>query len=420
MHYLLLAIIYLIIPVLHFVSFLFELPFFGIAEGVNYGIAIMAFYTIFNHLLITVKLPLFQSIFPYDKNIKLHAFSGIFVLTAVFYHAIFKILVGKYINLISWSLLFLTFLLLSLSALWIDTPMTRAFRKKVLKGKQLSYDLLKSIHAYLFPVMGIFLYLHILDAGLLDTANAFSSGYARIFPIVVLLVVLFSKFRKYFLPLVTLTDNRQVGDISILTFTKPKHRKNTYKAGQFGYIQWCQKGIGKEEHPFSYLSCPSDESIMLGVKGSGDFTRKIATFTKGYQAKINGGFGNFIPNYAARQVVLIGSGIGIVPIISLIRQMKANPLSQKVICFLSVMTREELLLEKELFALQDSNLELHCLIFQEDKILYTAEFFKTYVKEPDLATYYICSSPNVRNIVLRELEKLEVSARQCHYEAFSY
>jgi len=281
---------------------------------------------------------------------------------------------------------------------------------------------MKKIHKVLFLLLGVLLYLHVIDAGMLEMPIPVISIYATILPFIAMGTVLYSLIRKSRLPKMRLIGKRVISDIAVLTFSVEKQKGWSYKAGQFGYLQWRAAGITREEHPFSYLSAPADEKIMLGIKKSGDFTRDLMNMSLGAEAKLNGGFGNFIPDYSRENVVMIGSGIGIVPIISLLRDMLSNPPPSEVLCFLAVNTREELLFEEDLHRITNELPDVHVyyLIYQQDGALFTESLFRESIKNPEKRSYYICSSHNVRTIVLSELGKLNVSRKQCHFEAFSY
>jgi len=429
----LVAFLYVVVPIAQFILFLMDLPFFRLFDTINYFFAIVSYYWIFNHILITIKIPFMQKYFPYDKLVKFHVITGTSLIIAMAYHVLYKIFAGKMIDLLSWGLLILFVGLFTLAILWIEAPIFRRFRRKVLqKTKQTRiarYEILKVTHGYLFAGMGILSFIHILRADMLDSSYLFAAIYPLIHLIIVLSLFLFSKIRKLWLPRFSLISNESVQDTSILTFnptaSRPRLRSHlgiSYSAGQFGYLSWRSPGLPKQEHPFSFLSAPADSGISLGIKGLGDYTDSISSIPPGSVARINGGFGNFVPDYHKGKVCLIGSGIGIVPLVSLIRDMLTNPPMYKVDAFLSVNNRDELLAESDLLAVAKAvpQLNLHLYVFQEDAVLYSGELLKSVLAIPQEYSYYICSSPNVRKILLGALTDMSVKKRQIYFEAFSY
>lgn len=421
-----LLVLYIVLPGIQCILFIMDLPFVTLLDGLNYVFSLFSFSIILNHIVITVKIPWLQNRIPYDKMVKFHVFTGIFVIIAIYFHAAYKILIGKYINLVSWMILALFTVLYVFAILWIEAPFVRKVRRAVLKklGRKsfLAYDTLKFFHGYFFMLLGFLSFLHIRDAGVQYSSFLYVSAYAFWYPVIVLILVLYAKVRKLWIPEMVLVKNTQINGTSILTFRAKDHSPIAYKAGQFGYIRWVSPGLPREEHPFSFLSCPSDETVSLGIKVLGDYTETITKIPQNSRAKIFGGFGNFIPSFSKEKVCLIGSGIGIVPIVSLVRNMINNPPAHEVLCFLAVNTRDELLAEEELVktAAVVKNLSLTLLVYQEDGILYSKDFFREHIPDPESFHYYLCSSMLVRGIVLDSLELLHVPKKRLHFEAFSY
>lgn len=366
-----------------------------------------------------------QKHLPYDKLVKFHVITGTSLIIAMAYHVLYKIFAGKLIDLLSWGLLILFVGLFTLAILWIEAPIFRHLRRKVLKKTKQDriarYEILKVIHGYLFAGMGVLAFIHILRADMLESSYLFAAVYPIIHLIVVLSLFIFSRIRKLRLPRFSLISNNSFHGTNVLTF-KPQTSGFSYSAGQFGYLSWRSPGLPKQEHPFSFLSAPSDTGISLGIKGLGDYTDNISSIPPGSIARINGGFGNFVPDYRKGKVCLIGSGIGIVPIVSLVREMLKHPPIHEVDAFIAVNTRDELLAESEMLAVAETVplLTLHFFVYQEDGIFYSSELLKSVLAAPHDYSFYICSSPNVRKILLGALSDLSVKKRQIYFESFSY
>lgn len=419
-------LMYIGIPLMQVLFYLQELPFFGFFETINYVCSILSFYAIFNHLLISVKIPRMQKFFPYDAMIKIHALSGILLSITIYFHGAFKIIIGKRIEGSTWVLLALWTFLLFLAILWIETPFSRRLRKALLTliptFAKVPYDLMKRIHGYLFIFMGYMVYSHVNEADFMFSSNPFIATYATYYPLAVFAIVAYSKFRKLFLPRLKVAEKRIVADLAVLSLVPVGNRKIHYRAGQYGYFRVMGKSIFEEEHPFSFLSTPGEHEIRVGIKMLGDYTKTIGELEHGSIIRINGGFGNFIPSYLKADTVLIGSGIGIVPLLSLLRHMKYEKPTEKVTAFLSVKSREELLYAEELLELERDipNLSINTFVFEEDGILYSEEVFTNYVKNPAFCNFFLCSSPGVRNIVVKSLKSIGVTDKQIQFEAFSY
>lgn len=95
---LLIGVLYIVLPVVQFSLFLMDLPFFRVFETINYFFAIVSYYWILNHILITIKIPFMQKHLPYDKLVKFHVITGTSLIIAMAYHVLYKIFAGKLID----------------------------------------------------------------------------------------------------------------------------------------------------------------------------------------------------------------------------------------------------------------------------------------------------------------------------------
>lgn len=422
----LIIVLYAIIPGLQSLLYIIDLPFVTFGGAVNYIFSIFTYYAVFSHLLISVKIPMLQRLFPYDRMIKFHAISGIVLTASIYYHGVYKLLIGKLLKPSSIALGILWTVLLFLAVIWIETPLTRRIRsflfKRHQKLKDVSYDLLKDVHNYLFYAFALIAYIHVNESDFLYSSYGFINLYGTYVPIITAAVIVYSRVKMLFLPRMSVVGVRNEAETLVITLEPKKGRKVHYRAGQFGYLKVIKKGMKREKHPFSFLSTPHEQQVLLGIRALGDYTRSLKTLSLGDTVRINGGFGNFIPKNDGNTKVFIGSGIGIVPLVSLIMDMRRNPPKGNVIAFLAVTVREELLFEAKLREIEEEidNLTIHFYVYQEDGILYSAQLFNEQIAHPEKAHYYLCSSTNVRQIVTAELSTLGVRKRQILFEAFSY
>jgi len=92
--------------------------------------------------------------------------------------------------------------------------------------------------------------------------------------------------------------------------------------GQFAWLTFGRSPFSETEHPFSISSHAAQTNpITFTIKELGDFTRTIKTLPVGQRIYLDGPFGNFsIDLYPdANSFVLIAGGIGIAPMMSMLR-----------------------------------------------------------------------------------------------------
>ncbi len=103
------------------------------------------------------------------------------------------------------------------------------------------------------------------------------------------------------------------------------HRLN-FTAGQFAWITFAPRRLLLLDHPFSIASSPLDgDRLRFVIKESGDFTKHIGEIEPGRQVGIDGPHGSFtLADHDADAVILIAGGVGVAPILGLLRDLQAR------------------------------------------------------------------------------------------------
>ncbi|MGL4758491.1 MAG: ferredoxin reductase family protein, partial [Patescibacteria group bacterium] len=100
----------------------------------------------------------------------------------------------------------------------------------------------------------------------------------------------------------------------------PTSQKIKYNPGQFVYVDFHQNGLKGEWHPYSIANYREDGQIRLGIKALGDFSTKVQDIPVGTKVSLKGPYGfisrKLIEN-PQKEIVLLGGGIGITPMISI-------------------------------------------------------------------------------------------------------
>ncbi|MEP3116164.1 ferredoxin reductase family protein [Nisaea sp.] len=99
-----------------------------------------------------------------------------------------------------------------------------------------------------------------------------------------------------------------------------------FEAGQFAWITLGHSPFSLQENPFSISSAPAERpDIRFVIKEVGDSTRRIGDVKRGTVAWLGDAHGNLtLTGRKAKGIALIAGGVGIAPLLSIARQMRAE------------------------------------------------------------------------------------------------
>ncbi len=124
-----------------------------------------------------------------------------------------------------------------------------------------------------------------------------------------------------------LTDVRDAGDETwTLTLRLSGHSGLTFRPGQFAWLSLDRRPFGHREHPFSFSSGTSElPQVSFTVRERGDFTSGISALQPGRTLFLDGPYGHFShTRHQAPGYVFIAGGIGVTPILSMLRTLAAE------------------------------------------------------------------------------------------------
>jgi predicted ferric reductase len=258
-----------------------------------------------------------------DKVYKVHALTGSISLSLLLFHPILLVLkfVPADISLAA------SFLLLSDHSsvnygIFALIGMTLLIYLTFFSN--LKYQLWKFTHEFL----GLFFILAILHVFLVrDTVaqDYIFRGYyiyAAIVSIIGLLgffysLILRNKIARELYQVESIEiSNDSFFDINMVALKKPIK----YMAGQFVFVSFFNKKVGREPHPFSIASRSGSRKIRIIAKNLGDYTDRLRYVQKGDKVKVEGPYGRFFREMSSDQIWLAG-GIGITPFIGMAQDM---------------------------------------------------------------------------------------------------
>lgn len=145
------------------------------------------------------------------------------------------------------------------------------------------------------------------------------------------------------------------GEVHTLILEPVGKELEKWKPGQFAWLTLGHSPYTLREHPFTMSNAPEDgPNVAFSIKPLGDFTAKAVTAEPGAIASIDGPYGAFSIDMEpdAGGFVMIAGGIGITPMISNLRSMKARGDKRPVILLYANSDWDGITFREELEALE--------------------------------------------------------------------
>jgi predicted ferric reductase len=144
-------------------------------------------------------------------------------------------------------------------------------------------------------------------------------------------------------------------DAVCLEFVPNTKHMPVYMPGQFGFLTFFSCHISKEEHPFSITSAPTRTSrLEIIVRTTGDWTHQLKNIQPGDRVLMSGPFGLFSCLHLAekKEIIMIAGGIGITPMLSMLRYMADHNDQRKITLIWSNQTRKHIIFPNEFLNLE--------------------------------------------------------------------
>jgi len=113
------------------------------------------------------------------------------------------------------------------------------------------------------------------------------------------------------------------------------HAGLSYRAGHFAWLNLGHSPFSLHENPFSISSAPAaGPNVSFVIKELGDFTATLGHVQPGTRAFLDGPYGSLtVEGRSEPGVVLVAGGVGIAPMLSILRQMRltGDPREAKLI-----------------------------------------------------------------------------------------
>lgn len=293
------------------------------------------------------------------------------------------------------------------------------FRKEL----KINYDIWKISHsltAILMVVMGM---IHTFGINYYS-ATPLIHGYYIVLIVLAAAAILWLRFFSSYSSLskpYKITDiivmNNATTELKLAFSGGEKDKPINYHSGQIAWLTIRRSRIDYREHPFSIASSDVDQSkISFAIRELGDLTSHIKELKKGETVYVEGGYGIFNPYKLGDEgLILIAGGIGIAPVIGVLRSLDARKDKRKFVLYYGSRDLESIGFYDELNDIATRlNLKLvHVLEKTEDP-----NFEKGYITQDVLTRHFpankerydvfICGPGPMVEIVLPSLKNLGV------------
>ncbi len=221
------------------------------------------------------------------------------------------------------------------------------------------------------------------------------------------------------------------GNAYSLVLKAERHLGFKFHPGQFAWITLWDSPFQDHEHPFSISSSAAHrDRLTFTIKELGDFTGRIKQATVGQYVYVDGPYGSFsIDRHPhAKEFVFIAGGIGITPLMSMLRTMADRGDQRKATLIYANKTIETTTFSEELQELS-GRLNLKQVLVLEappqgwegERGFVTAEVLKRHLpteRGKDQVEIFICGPGPMMDAVERGLGQLGIPVGDYHSERF--
>jgi predicted ferric reductase len=223
---------------------------------------------------------------------------------------------------------------------------------------------------------------------------------------------------------------KERGDTWTLVMQPDGHSGLRFSPGQFAWLTIWGSPFKITGHPFSFSSSAAlaDGRIEMAIRNLGDFTSRISKVPMGKRVYLDGPYGAFTVGEPGHTNVLIAGGIGITPMMSMMRTFADRGDRRSIILLYGNRDWESITFREELETLKArlSLTVVHVLQdlpagWTEERGFITAEILKRHVPPPYFDhEYFICGPDAMMYTIESALKSLGVPLSRYHSERYSF
>ena len=177
--------------------------------------------------------------------------------------------------------------------------------------------------------------------------------------------------------------------------------------------------LGEGEFPVSFLTSPTEDRLEVCVKRMGKVTTALHRLEPSERVWLRGPYGNGFPigEWAGKNLVLVGGGIGFPPLRSLLRCAMDGQKFGKIDFIYGARSRADLVREAELVGLRDRGVKVHLSIDAPEEgwdefVGFVPDNLLRVSPSPENSIAVTCGPPIMMKFVIQNLQKLGFNADQ--------
>jgi len=215
----------------------------------------------------------------------------------------------------------------------------------------------------------------------------------------------------------------------VLTVEPVGHKGMSFIPGQFAWLSLRHSPFLPREHPFSISSSAARPSLVeFTIREYGDFTRTIKDIKPGETAYIDGPYGAFSTSrYLSSSFVFISGGMGITPIMGMLRTLADRHDTRPLFLFNCNRTFDSIVFREEIEALE-KRLDLRVVhVLEEPPVPWDGEtgyltrdvLEKHLPEDREMFHYFICGPEPMTDALEKVVYEMGVPLRRSHTEIFN-
>ncbi|HAR63270.1 MAG: oxidoreductase [Candidatus Margulisiibacteriota bacterium] len=406
-------------------NFLYEL-------GRNFALVGIMVLTI--QILLAGRFKWIESSFGFDILIRYHRYMAIFGTILIIAHPLLLAAgTGKLTLLIGLTMPWYIWLGRAALVLLIINALVSVYQSKL----HLKFEVWRFIHDITGPSIILFSFVHSWIVG----DDIHSQPLYWLWPIILIIFFVLFAYHRFIRPLLLNRHPYLVTDViqeskgvwTVKLAPSKGERIKKYLPGQFHFLTFHRgKSLPEEEHHWTISSSPTEKKYVSStIKELGDFTATIGETKPGDTATVHAAFGRFsyLLHPEEKSLVFIAGGIGITPLMSMLRYMRDIHETIPVVLLYGSKTEEEIVFRKELAEMQEKQFPrlqaVHILsdpgkkwtgetgLIDRDKLI-------KHCGKLDNKGFYIVGPKDLLDGTVKNLRELGVNDERIHIEIFSF